>query len=288
MKIVLLGVIAATIISARPASAANAYDAMRTVGNAKGEATLETITEVRGSHGTPQPVTWKISTNTVSYEVRAGKIAATSAGRSLSPLNLSELKLDSDGAHTVAEREAKKAAFAYDFADYTLRTGAKSTPVWEVRLVDGDTNASAFINIGADTGKIISSEGLKKRAPQPPIAEQAPAKPRYVEQTPVDEPRINERRQPEPRSRNAGDENIGYAPYTNQNYEKAIDRLGYHLKLGGRQFHSWFDRNVRTGGRATYGTSGNNRSEEQRRQPERRDPNETRFYRPETGERLRD
>ena len=299
MKLVLLGVIAATIISVRPASAANAYDAMRVVGTTKGEAILETITEVRGSHGTPQPVTWKISTKASSYDVRLGKITATSAGRPLSPLSLSDLKLDSDGAHTVAEREAKKVAFAYDFADYTLRTGPKSTPVWEVRLVDEESNATAVLNIGADTGKVISSEGLKKKTsqPKPPIAEQAPSKPQYVEQEPADydpadEPPPKPRRQPEPRHRYAEEEDGSDDSRYNQGYEKVIDRVGSHLKLRGRELRSWFDRNVLPGGRPTYGSSNRERYTEDerpvRRQPDRRDPNETRYYQPAPGERLRD
>ena len=80
------------------------------------------------------------------------------------------------------------------------------------------------------------------------------------------------------------------APHYNQGYEKTIDRVADHLKLRGRQFSSWFERNVRPGGRPTYGTSGTVRTErEERRQPEpSRDPNATRYYRPEPGERLRD
>lgn len=170
MRNVLLGSIAATIITAQSAMAATAYDAMHVVGKSKGAAVLETITEVRGTHGSPQPRSWRISTRATSYDVRGGGIAGTSAGRSLTPLNLSELKLDSDGAHTVAEREAKKAAFSYDYADYTLRTGSKSTPVWEVRLVDEKSDATAVLNIGADSGKVVSSTGLKKSATKPQVA----------------------------------------------------------------------------------------------------------------------
>jgi len=69
------------------------------------------------------------------------------------------------------------------------------------------------------------------------------------------------------------------------------------MKLRGRQFRSWFERNVRPGGTPTYTGSNSKRDyyEEDRpapRQPERRvskpDPNETRYYRPQPGERLRD
>ena len=299
MRTVLLGSIATIIISALPASAATAYDAMRVVGKEKSESLLEKITEVRGLHGSPQPTTWKISTKETSYDVRGTKLASTSAGRALTPLNLSELKLDSDGAHTVAEREAKKAAFSYDYADYTLRSGAQSTPVWEVRLVDEGREKIALLSIAADTGKVISSEGLKKTAtpPKPPIAE----KPAYVKEDPADydraaPPKAQPRRPlsfPRPEEEEEEEETYDDPSNANPGYERVVDSLASKLKLRGRQFHSWFDRNVRPGGRPTYGPNRTtNEEREEPRQPERRpskpDPNETRYYKPAPGERLRD
>ena len=321
MRNVLLGSIVAIIITAQTATAATAYDAMHVVGKSKGAAILETITEVRGSNGSPQPGSWKISTRATSYDVRAGKIGATSAGRSLPPLNLSELKLDSDGAHTVAEREAKKAAFSYDHADYTLRTGSKSTPVWEVRLVDEKSDATAVLNIGADTGKIVSSTGLKKSAAQPktPVAKTTPPavekiaerpddappkptrkkEPQYVQDNPsnydpADEPAPPPRRYSEPQERaersSRESEDEGDDSNYEQGYQKVLDRVGKHMNLRGGQLRSWFDRNVRPGGRPTYGSSrdARERDYEEPRRPERTAPNETRYYRPAPGDRVRD
>ena len=299
MRTVLLGSIAAIIISAHSANAATAYDAMRVVGKEKSESLLEKITEVRGLHGSPQPSTWKISTKETSYDIRGAKLTSTSAGRALTPLNLSELKLDSDGAHTVAEREAKKAAFSYDYADYTLRSGAQSTPVWEVRLVDEGHEKIAILSIGADTGKVLASEGLKKNAtpPKPPIAEKPKQQPAYVKDDPAnydpaDEPKAQPRRIPAPQQRR-DDEESADPGIPNPGYERAIDTVASHLKLRGRQLHSWFDRNVRPGGRPTYSPNRTTNDErEEPRQPERRpsksDPNETRYYKPAPGERLRD
>ncbi len=299
MRTVLLGSIAAIIISAHSANAATAYDAMRVVGKEKSESLLEKITEVRGLHGSPQPTTWKISTKETSYDIRGAKLTSTSAGRALTPLNLSELKLDSDGAHTVAEREAKKAAFSYDYADYTLRSGAQSTPVWEVRLVDEGHEKIAILSIGADTGKVLSSEGLKKTAtpPKQSIAEKPKQQPAYVKDDPAnydpaDEPKPQPRRNPAPQQRRDDEEDTDPG-IPNPGYERAIDTVASHLKLRGRQLHSWFDRNVRPGGRPTYGPSHTTNDErDEPRQPERRpskpDPNETRYYKPAPGERLRD
>lgn len=318
MKLALLGSIAALTIPAFSADSANAYDAMRVVGKQKGEGILETITEVRGSKGTPQPALWKICTSNTSYDVRGSKIISTSAGRALTPLNLSELKLDSDGAHTVAEREAKKSGFEYDYADYSLRTGTKSTPVWEVRLIDERSRRVATLNIGADTGKIVSSLGLNggtaltkttatDRPSDGPVAKPGkPQQPGYVQQDPVDYERADDSR-PLPKRKVAPARNdaesdeseasLNDESYQNPRYEKVVDRVAEHLKLRGRQFHSWFERNVRPGGTPTYSGSKNNRDyyEEDRpapRKPERRvsepSPNETRYYRPQPGERLRD
>ena len=318
MKLALLGSIAALTIQAFSANAANAYDAMRIVGKQKGEGILETITEVRGTKGTPQPALWKICTTNTSYDVRGQKIVSTSAGRALTPLNLSELKLDSDGAHTVAEREAKKTGFEYDYADYSLRTGTKSTPVWEVRLVDERSRRVATLNIGADTGKIVSSLGLnggasltKATAPERPSDGPAakpakPQKPGYIQQDPADYDPADDQR-PLPKRKTApprsdaseqdGEVSLNDDTYPNPGYEKVVDRVADHMKLRGRQFRSWFERNVRPGGTPTYSGSNSRRDyyEEDRpapRQRERRvsnpDPNETRYYRPQPGERLRD
>ncbi len=314
MKLALLGTIASIIFPALSARAANAYDAMRIVGQQKGEAILEKITEVRGSKGTPQPSVWKISTASSSYDVRASKIISTSAGRALSPLSLSDLKLDSDGAHTVAEREAKKQGFEYDYADYSLRTGTKSTPVWEVRLVDDRSRRTATLNIGADTGKIISIHGMKggaeSTAPLTKIPDRPadgpiskPNKTGYVQQDPADYDPADEpapRRKPAPprpiEEEESSEEILQDGEYQNPRFERVMDKVSDHVKLRGRQFHSWFDRNVRPGGTPTYrpNNSPSNYEEDRPapRQPERRTtkpgPNETRYYRPDSSERLRD
>jgi hypothetical protein len=319
MKIVLLGTVAALIATVQTVSAATAYDAMRVVGKAKGDAVLETITEVRGFRGTPQPGTWKISTKSTSYDVRAGKLGATSAGRPLQALNLSDLKLDSDGAHTVAEREAKKAKFAYDFADYSLRTGSKSTPVWEVRLIDEQRDATAILTIGADTGKIITSSGLKKEAGTPPVVKTPPAppaptderpsdgpvkprknsEPQYVQDDPsnydpADEPPPVVRRRTEPQERperyerDYEEEESDDSQYE-QGYQKVLDRVGKHMQMRGSQLRSWFDRNVRPGGSPTYRSNRDyDRSYEAPRRTTKPDPNATRYYRPAPGDRVRD
>jgi hypothetical protein len=98
--------------------------------------------------------------------------SARSAG---SPLDMNQLNLDSDGAHQIAEREAKKVKFAYDYADYTLRAGTHGgSPVWELRLVDNQSGDAATITMAATTGKVLSTDGFTNRKKTPPIAQAPP------------------------------------------------------------------------------------------------------------------
>jgi hypothetical protein len=73
----------------------------------------------------------------------------------------------------VAEREAKKAGFTYDYVDYVLHAGTRSgAPVWELHLVDEKTGDTATLILAADKGTVLSAEGLTKghATPPPPAA----------------------------------------------------------------------------------------------------------------------
>ncbi len=154
------------------ARAASAYEALRTVGKERGDAVLDRVIELRGANGAPEAVTWKVIVGDKEarggvreFDVRGAKIVGERTpanGATGKSLNLNLLNLDSDGAHTVAEKESKKTAFAYDHVDYTLRAGAGSgTPMWELRLVDESGGGVAEVSIAADTGKLIAASGLK-------------------------------------------------------------------------------------------------------------------------------
>ena len=168
MKIVFL-----LCILAAPAFAATAYDSLGALGKQRGETTLDRVTEVRGTGGAPQPRSWFVVTQDKEarggvreFEMQGNKIAGerTPAGRATGTvMNMSKLNLDSDGAHTVAEKEAKKTGFAYDHADYTLRAGTHGgSPVWEVRLVDERSGDVGTFTIAADSGNLLTADGLKK------------------------------------------------------------------------------------------------------------------------------
>ena len=253
----------ASIIASQAAHAATAYEALRILGEKKGEAFLDNTTEVRGEKGAPEPKVWKItvknsaaSTNGKIFSVQGKQIAGDrAAAASGAALNMSQLSLDSDGAHTVAEREAKKTSFAYDHASYWLHAGSKSgAPVWEVRLTDDQSGNAATVNISATTGKVLSSEGLSAR--RKPIA----AAPAPVEEiVPAPAPRY----QPAPDERPARTTSGKFSPSlqrANDEADQFFDRVGNHMTRRGRQIGDFFH-NVFTGDRRdTAGPHGSSRS----------------------------
>jgi hypothetical protein len=234
------------LVAAQPAGAATAYEALRILGKQKSEALLDNTIEVRGDKGAPQPHVWKITVKDATarggakeFSIQATRLAGEQAAQAGgSPMNMSQLNIDSDGVHTVAEREAKKVAFAYDHASYTLRAGSKGgSPVWEIRLTDDRSGDTASLHIAATTGNILSTEGLTNRRkavaatpalPPAPAAVAAPS-PRY-QPTPEERPT-----QPAPR---------GGTPGVQQTGDGFFDRVGNHFGRRGRQigdvFHNLF------------------------------------------------
>ncbi len=182
--------------------AATAYDALGTVGKQHGDKTLDRVLEVRGLNGTPSPRSWKITVEDSAarsgvreFDVEGTKLVserAPSNGVAGSPLNVNRLNLDSDGVNTIATREAKKAGYHYDHTDYVLRAGSKGgTPVWEVRLVDGQSGDIATLHLSADTGTVLSSDGLttsrtNTAPPPPPVAQREMRQDRAERRAPSD------------------------------------------------------------------------------------------------------
>lgn len=259
MRIALLAI--AIFIASPAARAATAYEALRVLGEKKGESFLDNTTEVRGENGAPEPKAWKITVKSAAgsatgktYTVQGKQLSGDRTARAESaPLNMGQLSLDSDGAHTVAEREAKKTAFAYDHASYWLHSGSKSgAPVWEVRLIDDQSGNVATVNISATTGKILSSEGLsarRKPVAAAPVEEADPVPapaPRYQ---PAPEERPARTRGAAPGIQRASDD-------TNEFLDRAGNRIGNHMERRGRQIGDFFH-NLFTGDhRSTAGPHG--------------------------------
>ena len=169
MKPALFSLVFFTLALAAPAQD-TAYNALRVVGHSQGKDALNRVLELRGRGGSPQPAVWKITLDEPrarggvrEIEVQRGKIigertpaAARTAG---SPMNFSQLNLDSDGAFTVANQEAQKAAAPFDHVDYLLRSGTGGgAPVWQLELSDSKLGRAGSIDVAADTGTILRQE----------------------------------------------------------------------------------------------------------------------------------
>ncbi len=289
MKILLCGLLSLTAVAGY--SAGTAYEALRVVGKARGDALLDRVIEVRGTKGAPQPKTWKIAVlddkapNGVrEFDVQGTSISGERTPQAVGggdPMNMGQLNLDSDGAYTVAEREAKKTGFAYDYVSFLLRgQGKNGAPVWELRLVDDQNGNTAILTMGAETGKLLTSTGLNKgSAPVPKVVDNrnrpkdgddyAPPPPTDEDVVIVDEP--PRRVEPKSRPRQSG-ENFG------NRVTRFFDRAGRHI---GGAFQKFGDKVERT----FTGEPAPRRTERRPTPPPsnpnvRRDSNGTEYYRP--------
>ena len=175
MKPALFSILFFATVLAAPAQE-TAYNALRIVGRSQGKDALNRVLELRGRAGSPQPAVWKITLDEPrahggvrEIEVQRGKIISErtpAAGRTAgSPMNFSQLNLDSDGAFTVANQEAQKAGAPFDHVDYLLRSGTGGgAPVWQIELSDSKLGRAGSIDIAADTGTVLRQEITKPGA----------------------------------------------------------------------------------------------------------------------------
>jgi hypothetical protein len=147
-----------------------AYNALRSIGNLRGEETLKQVLAVAGESGNPQPGMWTIALDDPAarggvreLQVVAGQIASerTPVSSELAggkPIDLNQLNLDSDGAYQVAEEEAKKNGASFDSADYRLSVDSDSgKPLWVVHLLDSQRKGVGIVKVAADNGTLVSS-----------------------------------------------------------------------------------------------------------------------------------
>jgi len=148
-----------------------AYQALRTVGAQRSRALLDNVIEVKGRNGGPQPASWTILLNDPlarggvrEIEVTNGHITgertpvkAYGGQGEGSVLNFKQLNLDSEGAFTVAEGEARAAKIGFFGVDYLLRCDdAGSTPIWVIELLDNQQHSLGSVRIAANTGAVVS------------------------------------------------------------------------------------------------------------------------------------
>jgi hypothetical protein len=288
MKALLCSLISLSAITG--VQAATAYEALRVVGKSKGDSMLDRVVEVRGVKGAPQPRTWKVvvadqgAPNGVrEFDVQGTGISGerTPPASAIGPsMNMNQLNLDSDGAHTVAEREARKKGYAYDHVSYALRPADSGAPVWELRLVDEQVGNVAILSVAADTGKLLGANGLdrgtapaarvveKRRNGPPPVADDGEV---IVEEMPP----VDRRRRVEVRRDDDEEEEVDKP---GNKLTRFADRAGRHI---GGAFQKFGDKLERAFG---GGSPPPRRVETRRTAPppprSTRDANGTEYYRP--------
>ena len=91
--------------------------------------------------------------------MQRGKIISerTPNARSVgAPMNFNQLNLDSEGAFTIADQEAKKTQLTFDRVDYALKSGTNGgAPVWELELFETRSGPVGLITIAADSGTVL-------------------------------------------------------------------------------------------------------------------------------------
>lgn len=148
-----------------------AYQALRTVGAQRSKALLNSVIEVKGRNGTPQPASWTVLLNDPmarggvrEMEIASGHVVSertpvkTYGGRGDGVvLDFKKLNLDSEGAFTVAEGEARAAKIGFFGADFLLRCDdASGAPIWIVELLDKEQHSLGSVRIAAETGAVIT------------------------------------------------------------------------------------------------------------------------------------
>jgi hypothetical protein len=147
-----------------------AREALATLAKQFGEDRIEWVVEMRGFDGIPDPPEWEVfmhdpNTRYLTREYWVGDREATNEGAAdeffpdRSPFGyfrISELKLDSKAAFTIAEGEARKARMGFDKLNYFLRCREFSRePVWMLELVDASDDLVGKVYISGDTGEVL-------------------------------------------------------------------------------------------------------------------------------------
>lgn len=131
---------------------------------------IEWVVEMRGDDGVPTPEEWEVfvydpGTRFLTREYWVGDGEATNEGPSddffpdrstFGYFRVTDLKLDSAAAFTIAEGEARKARMGFDRLNYTLRCREFSRePVWTLELVDSIGSLVGKVYISGSTGEVL-------------------------------------------------------------------------------------------------------------------------------------
>lgn len=177
-------VILALVLLAAGGRAETAYSALRALGAQRGDAILSQVIEIRGD-GARDPATWTIvvvdrqSTAGVrEIEVGQGRITGEHPPQrpplTTTPMNLSLLNLDSEGAVSIVDLETP-ARSATERIDYRLSSGRQNgTPVWTLTMQPPRAGTAGTMEVAADTGDVLTPAPSSGTDREPGATQQIP------------------------------------------------------------------------------------------------------------------
>jgi hypothetical protein len=147
-----------------------AYKALRAIGTQRGEKALNQVVGISGQSGRPQPVDWRISLNDpaarggvreldiVSGQISSERTPARPEVEGTTPIDLTKLNVDSDGAFHAAEQEAARNKVGFDSVNYRLTAGGPNDqPVWTLELFDYEQRPVGKVQIAASNAALLSA-----------------------------------------------------------------------------------------------------------------------------------
>lgn len=178
----------ALLLAASPAAVVagqiSAYEALRTIGRAKGDALLGNLVELRARDGDPQPVQWVASFRDTSARGGIREFTVTSKGitSERTPLQAGDLaapgtmaasglNLDSTGVFDATNKAAAKAGLGFNTIDYRLQN-RKGSPVWTAQLFDAGGNEVGMAEFSARNGAVVTP--LRSASTAPPVVTASP------------------------------------------------------------------------------------------------------------------
>lgn len=146
----------------------SAYEALRSVGSAKGRAMLANLVEMRGLDGDPQPAQWVLSfkDDAARGGIREFTVGTKGITAERTPLQAGDLavpgvmaaaglNLDSTGVFDATNKEAAKAKLGFQSLNYRLQN-RNGSPVWTVQLFDVGGNEAGMVEFSAKSGTIVT------------------------------------------------------------------------------------------------------------------------------------
>ncbi len=141
------------------------------------------LVEITGERGEPRPPEWKLvysdpaARGGIREIVTSGDVIVSErtplrgySGISTSqPISLARLKIDSDGAFEVANRQASAKRIGFNWIDYTLRANSVTgAPMWIMRLYDNMGAQVGVLQISAEDGSVLMPLSASGSAPSQP------------------------------------------------------------------------------------------------------------------------